>query len=91
MVVISQAKERMVDFFINELKKDASSIRMMGVTKTEEGWSGRVEVTEDNLLLKKLGYPHVYDKHVYHVNLNDKLDLLSYNEEMEREEKEGKE
>lgn len=88
MAEINEAKSKMEDFFTKELKKDAGAVRIMEVSKTEGGWIGRVEVTEDNLFIKKLGYPPVYDKNIYKVKMDDNLNLVSYKQQGKEEEEE---
>lgn len=88
MAGISEVRDKVVDFFISELKKDASALRTMEVSKTEGGWLGMLEVSEDNLFLKKMGYPRVFDKNVYRVKLNDNLDVVSYKQVTKEEEEE---
>lgn len=91
MTGISEAREKVMDFFISELKKDTGAVRIMEVSKTDKGWSGMLEVSEDNLFLKKMGYPPAFDKNIYRVKLNDNLDVISYKQVVggEEEEEEG--
>lgn len=89
MATISEAKERMVKFFADELKKEGEAVRPMEVTKINEGWSGRIEVAEENLLLKKIGYP-VCERNIYKVKMDEKLTILSYGQQGKEEKEEEK-
>lgn len=88
MAGLIEARAKIEEFFNKELKKEKDAIRVMEVSKIEEGWKGRVEITEDNVYLKKLGYPPVYDKNIYEVKLDEDLNMLSYSQKTEEEEAE---
>lgn len=90
MAGILDARKKVVDFFTGELKRDEGAVRIMEVSKSDGGWTGAVEVTEDNLFMKKMGYPPVYDKNLYKVKLNTKLDVVSY-KQVDSLEEEGEE
>lgn len=65
------------DYFRNTLKKGKDKV--IKVSRTDKGWEARVEVIEENELVRSLGkYPPVYDRNLYDVKLNDKGEILSY-------------
>lgn len=88
MASILEVQDKLIDFFGKELKKDANAIRVIEVSKAEDGWIGILEITETNLYLKKMGYPLIYDKNVYRVMLDDNLNVLSYKQQIPGREEE---
>lgn len=75
---ITTAKQRIMKFVTSELSKNELQIKLIKITKTESGWNGKVEITEDNLHLKKLGYPPVFDKNVYVIDLDDTMNVTNF-------------
>ncbi len=64
------------DFMRKVLKKEGQVIK---AERTEEGWEVGVEVIEENEFIKSLGIPKtVYDRNVYLIRLDDKLEVTSY-------------
>ncbi|MCG2677133.1 hypothetical protein L6386_00990 [bacterium] len=88
MATVLDAKATITDFFVKELKKEADGLRFMEVSKTKDGWDGRVEVTETSTYLKKMGYPPVYDKNIYRANLGKDLNIVGYSQVTKEEEEE---
>jgi len=83
---ISEAKEKVVTFCKKELGRAADQIRLLKVMKSENGWKSKVEITEVNDYLKKMGYPTVFDRNVYDINLDTNMDVVSFYREGEGEE-----
>ncbi len=88
MASITEIKARIEDFLSKELNKDPGSARIIEVSKSDEGWLARVQVAEENLFIKKLGYPPVYDTNVYKITIDEQLNFLSYRQEGTRQEAE---
>lgn len=78
MPAIHEVQERIVDFFKKELGKERESLHFIKLSKAGEGWEARVEVTEPNEYLKKLGYPAIFDKNIYVVEMDQGLDIVGY-------------
>jgi len=86
---ITEAKEKVVMFCKKELGRTAEQIRLLKVSKSAGGWDSKVEITEVNEYLKKMGYPTVFDKNLYDVRLDMNLDVVGFCKEgMETEEEE---
>jgi len=75
---VIKARKLVVSFFISELGYEKDAVQVLGIKKIEAGWEAKVIVTETNRHLKKLGYPPVYDKNIYFVNLDQDLEIVSY-------------
>ncbi len=75
---IHEVKTKILEFFQGELGKDPAAVRLLKLSKSEEGWEGTVEVTEENAYLTKIGYPPIFDKNVYSVNLDMDLNVVGY-------------
>ncbi len=88
MADLSKAKEKIGQFFTDELKKDKDALKFLEVTKTDAGWCGRVEVAERNIYLKKMGFPNVLDKNTYNVQLDPSLNVIGYKQEGNEKEEE---
>lgn len=82
---IHKAKVRMMEFCQSELDKEAEMVRFVKITKSEEGWHGKVELTELNAYLKKIGYPNVFDKNRYVITLDPELNVVHFGPEEEEE------
>jgi hypothetical protein len=78
MPSIHDVQEKVVEFFSKELGKERETLHFIKMTKSGEGWIARVEVTEPNEYLKKLGYPQIFDKNIYTVNLDPNLEIVEY-------------
>jgi len=78
---IQEVRMKITEFFKAEFQKEPETLRFLKLGKLDEGWEGKVEVTEENAYLKKLGYPTIFDKNVYSVLLDNELNIVSYGEE----------
>lgn len=77
MANIEEAREAAAEFLKRAL--NVKEVRVIGVTKVDEGWDTDVEVYEENSFLKSLGLPtRVQDRNIYTVKLNDSLQVESY-------------
>jgi len=67
---------------VNEfLKKtlNVKDVKVIKVTKIDEGWETEAEVYEESSFIKTLGLPtRVQDRNFYEVILNDRLEVESY-------------
>ena len=75
---IHEAQKKVMEFLLKELGKKRETLRFIKLSKSGDGWEGRVEVTEQNEYLKKIGYPAIFDKNSYTVSLDQGLDVVSY-------------
>jgi len=77
MANIQEAREAAAEFLRKAL--DVKDVRVIGVTKVDDGWSTEVEVYEENSFLRSLGLPtRVQDINIYTVKLTDTLEVESY-------------
>jgi len=77
MANIEEAREAVTIFISKAL--DTEEVRVIGLTKVDDGWSTDVEVYEDSSFLRSLGLPtRVKDRNIYIVKLNDNLEVESY-------------
>ena len=63
------------------LKKtlNVKDVKVIKVTKADEGWETEAEVYEESSFIKSLGLPtRVQDRNIYAVKLNDGLEVESY-------------
>lgn len=88
MTGITEAKEKVVGFCKKELKKSEEQLHLLKVAKSSDGWEAKMEITEVNEYLKKMGYPTVYDKNVYEVKLDSDLNVVTFCKEGEGGEEE---
>lgn len=82
---ISEAQEKVLEFFVKELKREREALHFIRLTKTGDGWEACVEVTEPNEYLKKLGHPSIFDKNIYTVRLDGGLEVSEYAQTASRE------
>lgn len=75
---IHEAQKRVIEFFTKELGRERGALHFLKVAKSGEGWEAKVEVTELNGYLKKLGYPQIFDKNIYTVRLDPSLEVTEY-------------
>lgn len=75
---IHDVQERVTEFMTKELGKKQEGLRFIKLARSEDGWEGKVEVTELNEYMKKLGHPHIFDKNIYTVQLDQGLDIVGY-------------
>lgn len=77
MANIQEAREIAAEFLRKAL--NVKEVRVIGVTKVDNGWDTEAEVSEENSFLKSLGLPtRVQDRNIYIVKLNDNLEVESY-------------
>lgn len=63
------------------LKKalNVNNVKVIKTTKVDAGWEAQAEVYEESSFIKSLGLPsRVQDRNIYSVNLNDDLEVQSY-------------
>jgi hypothetical protein len=63
------------------LKKtlNIKDVKVIKVTKADEGWETEAEVYEESSFIKALGLPtRVQDRNFYEVKLSDRLEVESY-------------
>lgn len=78
MSSIHVAQEKVLEFFMKELGRERETLHFIKLSKVDGGWEARVEVTEPNEYLKKLGYPQVFDKNIYTVVLDASGEVAEY-------------
>ena len=58
---------------------NVKDVKVIKVTKADEGWETEAEVYEESSFIKALGLPtRVQDRNFYEVKLNDRLEVESY-------------
>jgi len=58
---------------------NAKDVKVIKVTKVDEGWETEAEVYEESSFIKALGLnTKVQDRNFYEVKLNDSLEVESY-------------
>lgn len=78
MSAIHEVQEKVMDFFTSELGKERETLHFIRLTKAGDGWEAKVEVTELNEYLKKLGHPSIFDRNVYTIGLDQRLEVTGY-------------
>jgi len=78
MSTIHEVQEKVIEFFTKEMGNTREAIHLIKLGKSEEGWEAKVEVTEPNEYLKKLGHPAIFDRNVYTVGLDSGLEVTGY-------------
>ncbi len=78
MADITTARQKITEFVTKELSREASQIKFIKITKTPEGWNGKMEITEDNVHMKKLGYASIFEKNIYVIDLDDALNVTNF-------------
>jgi len=77
MANIEEAREAVTIFISKAL--NVEEVRVIGVTKVDDGWEMEAEVYEESSFIKSLGLPtRVKDRNIYIVKLNDNLEVESY-------------
>ena len=83
---IEKIGEAIKAFLKKILDKDS---KVLKIAKSSDGWTGEAEVYEESSFIKSLGLAtklatKVQDRNIYEIELNDKLEVISYarNEEM---------
>lgn len=80
---IHEVRTKITEFFRSEFGREAEALRFLKLERSEEGWEGKVELTEENAYLKKIGYPPIFDKNIYSVSLDNELNIIGYGQEEE--------
>jgi hypothetical protein len=83
MFGIHDARSKITEFFQGEFGKEPEAVHFLKIAKSEVGWEGIVEITEQNEYLKKLGFPPIFDKNHYAVELDENLNVTRYGKEEE--------
>lgn len=78
MARIHEAQQKIMEFFSAELGRERDSLHFIKLSKRKDGWEAKVEVTEPNEYLKKIGYPAIYDRNLYTVDLDEELEVVGY-------------
>jgi len=82
---IDEVRTKIENFFKNTLKK--SDVKVIRITKEDDGWSGDAEIYEESSFIKSIGLPtRVQDRNIYSIKLNDELDVISYGLKEEKSE-----
>lgn len=77
MATIEEAGDRAVEFVKKTLR--LSDARVIKAGRGDSGWEIEVEVFEDSSFIKALGLAtRVRDRNIYMVNLDDQLNIQSY-------------
>ena len=77
MADIQQVGKAVSEFLKQTL--NAKDVKVIKVTKAEEGWETEAEVYEESSFIKALGLPtRVQDRNFYEVKLTDRLEVESY-------------
>lgn len=78
MPAIHEVQERVIEFFVKEMGREREAVHFIRLSKAGDGWEIKVEVTELNEYLKKLGHPAIFDRNIYTVGLNEGLEVTGY-------------
>ena len=77
MATIEETGVKAVEFVKKTLR--LTDARVVRAARGESGWEVEVEVFEESAFIKALGLPtRVRDRNVYVVNLDDELNIQSY-------------
>lgn len=77
MANIEEAGKTVSEFLKKAL--NVNNVKVIKTTKVDEGWEAQAEVYEESSFIKSLGLPsRVQDRNIYSVNLNDDLEVQSY-------------
>jgi len=77
MADIAQVGKTVSEFLKATL--NVKDVKVVKVTKVDEGWETEVEVYEESSFIKALGLnTRVQDRNFYDVKLNDSLEVESY-------------
>lgn len=78
MSAIHEVQEKVIEFFTQEMGNQREAVHLIKLSKSGEGWEAKVEVTELNEYLKKLGHPAIFDRNVYTLGLDAGLEVIGY-------------
>lgn len=82
MADIAQVGKTVSEFLKATL--NARDVKVVKVTKADEGWETEAEVYEESSFIKALGLnTKVQDRNFYDVKLNDSLEVESYGRKAE--------
>lgn len=77
MANIEKATQAVSEFLKKAL--NVKDVKVIKVTKVDDGWETEAEVYEESSFIKSLGLPtRVQDRNFYDVKLNDSLEVESY-------------
>ena len=77
MAVIEKVGKAVTEFLKQTL--NVKDVKVIKVTRADEGWETEAEVYEESSFIKALGLPtRVQDRNFYEVKLNDSLEVESY-------------
>ncbi|NQS89540.1 hypothetical protein HQ584_07115 [Patescibacteria group bacterium] len=77
MSSIEKTKETVIEFLKKTL--NAKDIKIIGVSKVQDGWEAEAEIYEESSFIKALGLPtRVKDRNIYTIKLNTSLEVESY-------------
>ena len=77
MADIQEVSKAVSEFLKQTL--NVKDVKVIKVTKADEGWETEAEVYEESSFIKALGLPtRVQDKNFYEVKLSDRLEVESY-------------
>lgn len=77
MADVIQVGKAVADFLKSTL--NVKDVKVIKVTKADEGWETEAEVYEESSFIKALGLPtRVQDRNFYEVKLTDRLEVESY-------------
>lgn len=79
-ISLIEAKRRALAFLGEELRYDAAAVRVLLVKRAPEGWRVQVEITEPDEYLRKLGYPPVFNRNQYHVEVDPEGEVAGFGE-----------
>lgn len=87
MLNITQAQDRIVKFCKQELHKDVAAIKFLKIKQTDnESWSSIIQITEQNEYLSKLGYPPVFDRNIYNIDIDKEGNVTNFCDQKEEKE-----
>jgi hypothetical protein len=82
MTNIEEARVAGVEFLKTNL--NVEDVRVIGITKMDDGWEVEAEVYEESSFIKSLGLStRVHDRNIYMLKLNDSLEVKSYERQRE--------
>jgi len=84
-ISISEVKKKILTFWEKEMQRGPSQVKVIKIDLSADGWLARVQITEENEYLKKLGHPPVFDKNIYDTTLDNAGKVIGFCKEEERE------
>lgn len=84
MANIEKVRESVTEFLKRTLSIE--DVKVIKTTKAEQGWEAEAEVYEESSFIKSLGLPtKVRDRNIYTVELDDNLEVQSYQRKSRQE------